>query len=130
MKISKQSRRDGKALFNACRVNGVLDESRVRQAVAELVRRQPRGYVATLHHFHRLVRLDIARRSALVESAVALPAALRDQVQATLAARRGPGLDVRFAVNPGLIAGLKVRVGSDIYDGSVAGRLAALAEAV
>ncbi|MFN3409417.1 MAG: F0F1 ATP synthase subunit delta [Limisphaerales bacterium] len=130
MKISKQSRRDGKALFNACRINGVLDEGRVRQAVAALVSRKPRGYVATLHHFHRLVRLDVARRSALVESAVPLPAGLRDQVQATLAARRGPGLDVRFAVNPGLIAGLKVRVGSDIYDGSVAGRLAALAEAV
>jgi len=130
MKISKQSRRDGKALFNACRVDGVLDEARVRQAVSALISRKPRGYVATLQHFHRLVRLDVARRSALVESAAALPPALQARVQADLAGQRGPGLAVRFAVNPRLIGGLKVRVGSDIYDGSVAGRLAALAETV
>lgn len=130
MKISKQSRRDGKTLFNACRVDGVLDEGRVRQAVSALISRKPRGYVATLHHFHRLVRLDVARRTAVVESAVALPPPLQARLSAGLASQRGPGLDVRFAANRELIGGLKVRVGSDIYDGSVAGRLAALAEAI
>lgn len=126
MKISKQSRRDGKALFNACRVNGVLDEGRVRQALAEVVARKPRGYVATLHHFHRLVKLDLARRTAVVESATALGTAIQDSVRNHLTARHGAGLNLSFETNPGVIGGLKVRVGSDIYDGTVAGRLAAL----
>jgi F-type H+-transporting ATPase subunit delta len=126
MKISKQSRRDGKALFNACRVNGVLDEARIRQAMSLVIAQKPRGYVATLHHFHRLVKLDLARRSAVVESAAPLTPALQDNVKASLTALRGSGLNVAFAVAPGLIGGMKVRVGSDIYDGSVAGRLAAL----
>jgi hypothetical protein len=43
MKISKQARRDGKALFKACRVNGVLDETRVRQAVAQVIALKPRS---------------------------------------------------------------------------------------
>jgi len=126
MKISKQSRRDGKALFNVCRVNGVLDETKVRQVLTEVVSRKPRGYVATLHHFHRLVKLDLARRTAVVESAMQLVPAIQDGVRSQLAARHGAGLDLSFKVNPGLIGGLKVRVGSDIYDGTVAGRLAAL----
>lgn len=126
MKISKQSRRDGKALFNVCRVNGVLDEAKIRQVLTEVVTRKPRGYVATLHHFHRLVKLDLARRTAVVESATELVPAIQESVRSRLAARHGDGLDLSFKVNPGVIGGLKVRVGSDIYDGTVAGRLAAL----
>ena len=126
MKISKQSRRDGKALFNVCRVNGVLDESKVRQALAEVVARKPRGYVATLHHFHRLVKLEVARRTAVVESAAQLAPAIQESVRSQLTARHGAGLDLSFKVNAAVIGGLKVRVGSDIYDGTVAGRLAAL----
>ena len=78
MKISKQARRDGKALFNTCRVNGVLDENRVRQAVKAVVAEKPRGYVATLSHFQRLVKLDIERRTAKVESAAPLPESRRN----------------------------------------------------
>jgi F-type H+-transporting ATPase subunit delta len=126
MKISKQSRRDGKALFNVCRVNGVLDEGKVRQVLTEVVARKPRGYVATLNQFHRLVKLDIARRAAVVESATQLAPAIQESVRRQLAARHGAGLDLSFKVNPAVIGGLKVRVGSDIYDGTVAGRLAAL----
>jgi F-type H+-transporting ATPase subunit delta len=126
MKISKQSRRDGKALFNACRVNGVLDEGRVRQVVAQVITHKPRGYVATLQHFHRLVKLDLARRTAVVESAAPLPPAVQESVKASLTKLRGTGLNLSFTVTPALIGGMRVRVGSDIYDGSVAGRLAAL----
>jgi F-type H+-transporting ATPase subunit delta len=126
MKISKQSRRDGKSLFNACRVNGVLDENKVRQAVTQVIAQKPRGYVATLHHFQRLVKLDLDRRTAIVESATPLTPALQENVKASLAQMRGGGLNLSFAVTPSLIGGMRVRVGSDIYDGSVAGRLAAL----
>ena len=126
MKISKQSRRDGKTLFNVCRVNGILDEGKVRQVLTAVVARKPRGYVATLHHFHRLVKLDLARRTAVVESATQLAPAIQESIRGNLATRHGAGLDLSFKVNAGVIGGLKVRVGSDIYDGTVAGRLAAL----
>ena len=47
-----------------------------------------------------------------------------------LTRRYGPGLNLSYFVNPGLIGGIKIRAGSDIYDGSVAGRLAALEAAL
>lgn len=126
MKIGKQARRDGKALFSACRVNGVLDEGKVRQAVSAVLAQKPRGYLATLSHFQRLVKLDLDRRSARIENAVETSPAQMAAIQDGLAKKYGPGLNVSFWVNPQLIGGLKIKVGSDIYDGSVAGRLAEL----
>jgi F-type H+-transporting ATPase subunit delta len=126
MKISKLARRDAKQLFNVCKVSGVLDEGRVRQAVGAVIEKKPRGYVAILSHFQRLVKLDIERRLARVESAVAASDALQQSVRANLAQRYGQGLNVSFAVNPALIGGLRVKVGSDVFDGSVKARLAEL----
>jgi F-type H+-transporting ATPase subunit delta len=76
------------------------------------------------------VKLDIERRSATVESAVSASDALQQSVKANLAARYGAGLSVSFAVNPSLIGGLRVKVGSDVYDGSVKARLAELEAAM
>lgn len=126
MKISKQARRDGKSLFTNCRVNGVLDENRVRQTVSAVIAQKPRGYVGILSHFKRLIKLDIERRTARVESAVPASDALQQSLKANLAARYGQGLNVSFAVNPALIGGLRVQVGSDVFDGSVKARLAEL----
>lgn len=130
MKISKQSRRDGRTLFNACRVNGVLDENRVRAAVAAVIKSKPRGHVATLAHLHRLVKLDIARRTAVVESATPLRTHFQNEVKANLIQKYGQGLDISFEVNPKLVGGLRIKVGSDVYDGSVTARLHSLVESL
>ncbi|HTI97546.1 MAG TPA: F0F1 ATP synthase subunit delta [Dongiaceae bacterium] len=128
MKISKQARRDGKALFTSCKVNGVLDEARVRQTVSAVIARKPRGYLGILSHFQRLVKLDLERRTAMVESATPVSDALVQTVRSSLTQRYGAGLNISFAVNPGLIGGLRVKVGSDVFDGSVRARLNQLAE--
>jgi F-type H+-transporting ATPase subunit delta len=43
-----------------------------------------------------------------------------------VARRYGAGLQPSFEVDPALIGGLRIRVGSDVYDGSLRARLAAL----
>lgn len=128
MKSTKQSRRDAKQLFLSCLVNGMLDEGRIRQAVGGLVTRKPRGYVGILSRFQRLVKLHLAARTARVESAVALPPAIQSSVEANLARLYGAGLRMQFAENPALLGGMRVQVGSDVYDGSVLVRLARLEE--
>ena len=130
MKISKQARRDGKALFNNCKINGALDENRVRQSVSAVIAQKPRGYVGILEHFQRLVKLDIERRDARVESAAPLTEELTTSVKAELAWRYGQNLNVSFGVNKELIGGLRVKVGSDVFDGTVKARLDALAESI
>ena len=128
MKISKQARRDAKQLFRACAVNGLLDDNRVRQAVQQVIRQKPRGYFAILSHYQRLLKLEIARRTAKIESAVPLPDPLRENVRANLSRMYGGGLTIAFADNPSLIGGMRIQVGSDVFDGSVQARLAALQE--
>jgi F-type H+-transporting ATPase subunit delta len=128
VKIGKQARRDAKQLFQACRVNGVLDEGRARQAVQAVVTQKPRGYVGILSHFQRLVKLDVERRMGRVESAVPLTPAQQAAIQQSLTRRYGSGLNLTFSQNAGLIGGLRIKVGSDVYDGSIQARLNALEE--
>jgi len=128
MKISKQARRDAKQLFKSCLVNGLLDENRARQALQQLLEVKPRGYVAIHSHIERLVKLDVERRTAKVESAVALGQDIQSNIQNGLARHYGQGLAISFSQNPALIGGLRIKVGSDVYDGSVQARLNALQE--
>jgi len=79
-----------------------------------------------LSEFHRLVRLDATRREAKVESAAPLSSELRAGVQSSLTEVYGPGLNFSFSQDPSLIGGMRIRVGSDVYDESVKARLAAL----
>lgn len=128
MKISKQERRDAKQLYRGTFVNGVMDEGRVRATVTALLEKKPRGYVGMLSHLQRLVKLETDRRSARVESAVRLTDQEFLAIKKNLESRYGAGLNVTFWLNPELIGGLRVKVGSDVYDGSVQGRLNALKE--
>jgi F-type H+-transporting ATPase subunit delta len=70
MKITKQARRDGKSLFRICLVDGRLDEARVRDTVTRVIEGKPRGYLGTLTHFQRLLKLHLDSRRARVENAV------------------------------------------------------------
>jgi F-type H+-transporting ATPase subunit delta len=126
MKTTRQIRREAKRLFRLCLVNGMLDEGRTRQVVQRIIDDKRRGGVALLSHFRRLVKLDCARHTAKVESAVPVPPDLRASIQAGLARAYGPGISASFVHNPGLIGGMRIKVGSDVYDGSVRARLAAL----
>ena len=128
MKISKPAQRDARQLFRSCQVNGLLDENRVRQAIALVLARKPRHYIEILSRLLRLVKLDLERRTARVESVAALPADLQTDVANRIKKIYGDGVSLTFDRNPALIGGLRVKVGSDVYDGSVQARLKALAE--
>ena len=128
MKISKQAVREARQLFRSCRVNGLLDDNRVRQLVGLLVTKKPRGYVEILTRLHRLVELDLAQRAARVESATPLAADLQNAVAGEIKKKYGNGMNISFSENPALIGGLRIQAGSDLYDGSVKTRLEKLEE--
>ena len=128
MKGSKQSRRDAKQLYKSCQTDGALDEERVRQAVALLIEKKPRGYFGTLQELQRLVKLDVNSRSAHVESAGALNDTQQQTVRDGLSRLKGSEVAVEFAQNADLIGGMRVRLGDDVFDGSVRTRLTRLGE--
>jgi F-type H+-transporting ATPase subunit delta len=128
MKISKQEQREARELFRTCLVNGVLDEGRARLAVNLLLELKPRGYVPILSRLHRLLKLELAKRTARVENAVPLDPAQQAGLRASLEQHYGAGLEINYVTRPALIGGLRVQVGSDLYDGSVKNRLEKLQE--
>jgi F-type H+-transporting ATPase subunit delta len=121
-----QARRGAKKLFRWCLINGSLDTGRARRVVASVLESRRRGYITLLGQFHRLVKLEFARHTAKIESAAPLPPDLQARVQAGLEGAYGAGITTLFAQNPALIGGIRIRVASDVYDGSVQSRLAAL----
>ena len=128
MKGTKQSRRFAKQLFKSCQVNGQLDADRTQKSVQLLIEQKPRGYFGILQHLYRLVKLDEASRTAGVESAVALGQVQQQDIQDSLNQLKGGNVTVEFAENPRLIGGMRVKIGDDVFDGSVKTRLTGLSE--
>jgi F-type H+-transporting ATPase subunit delta len=107
-------------------VGGALEEGRARRVAVRIAASGRHDALPLLRDFTRLVRLERDRRTALVASALPLPADVRDGVSAQLARVYGPTIRTTFAVDPALLAGVSIRVASQVYDGSVRARLAAL----
>ena len=129
MKISKVAAATARRLFGLCQTGGRFDETKLRTVISSLVDSKPRDYRAILAALQRLTRLEFERRQVTVESAVELDEATRQRVVAGLAQQYGPDLVVQYQITPALLGGLRIRVGNDVFDGSVQGRLDRLAAA-
>lgn len=123
MKISKVAAATARRLFGLCQTDGRLDETKLRTVIARLVESKPRDYTAILTALQRLLRLELERRQVMVESAVELDGPSQERVVAGLTKQYGPDLVVQYQVTPALLGGLRIRVGNDVFDGSVKGRL-------
>ncbi len=126
MKTAKQAQRDARQLFRLCLADGSLDEGRARLVVQQLVDAARPGTFPVLSRFHRLVRLDRANHRADVMSAVPLPPDIRALLEAGVARLYGPGIVTSFTEDPALLGGVRLTVGSDVYDGTIKAGLAAL----
>jgi F-type H+-transporting ATPase subunit delta len=126
MKTIRRTKREAKRLLRLCLVNGLLDENRVRQVVRRILDSRRRGGLTLLSHFLHLVKLDYRSHTAEVRSATPLPADVQADIRAGLLRRYGPRTGAWFTEDPALIGGVRIQVGSDVYDGSVRARLTAL----
>jgi F-type H+-transporting ATPase subunit delta len=127
---TKQIQQLARQFFKLSVVNGGLSGERVAGVLEYIEKHRPAHSVAVLKVYQRLVIAEVARNQAVVDHA----GPLHDSVLATIAAamsrkysRPITGVARR---NDALLAGLRVRVGDDVYESSVAGQLEALAASV
>jgi len=130
MRIRDSHRRTARRLWLACLRQGELQPAAVRAAVAALAGHPERGGAAVLAAFVDRLRRYERQHCARVESAVALDAATQQAVRDTCAALPERIGTVEFAVNPGLVAGIRAQIGYTVVDGSVRGRLERLRHAL
>jgi F-type H+-transporting ATPase subunit delta len=126
MKSDRQARREAKQLFRLCLIDGLADENRVNQVARAIATGGGRDARRILGHFLRRAAQDRANRNATVDCAVPLTEQLRAAIQADLVRRYGAGVITAFRHCPELIGGVRIQVGSHLYDGSVRAALAAL----
>jgi F-type H+-transporting ATPase subunit delta len=115
-------------LYGLSLVNGRLDANRVSEISQRLVTEKPRGYLQALKELSRLVRLELDRRHAIVESAEPLDETSASNIVHTLKSKFGSDITIEFRTSPALLGGLRVKLGSDVWDGSVNSRLAAFSQ--
>ncbi|MGI8889584.1 MAG: F0F1 ATP synthase subunit delta [Chthoniobacterales bacterium] len=123
MKISKEIRQLSRNLVRSSYVDGKLDQERINAIVRTVIEQKPRNYIHLLENYQRLIRLEVEKRRAIIESASELDQEAGRQIVSGLERTYGAGLATEFVVNPALLGGVRVRVGSDVWDSSVRNRL-------
>jgi F-type H+-transporting ATPase subunit delta len=123
MKINKETRQLAKGLLRASFVDGKLDSARVSSLLKSLIEKKPRHYIQAIEAYKRLLRLEVEKRTATIETATELSSEAGQEIVANLKRRYGNDLTARFVVRPELLGGMRIRVGSDVWDSSVRNRL-------
>jgi len=123
MKINKETRQLSKELLRASFTEGRLDNGRIASLVISLIKKKPRNYIKVLEAYKRLLRLEVEKRSATIETATEVAPESSAQIVANLKRKYGNDLATRFVVNRELLGGMRIRVGSDVWDSSVRNRL-------
>jgi F-type H+-transporting ATPase subunit delta len=123
MKLNKEIRRLSRKMLQASFTDGQLDPGRIASLVDSLVTQRARNYIDVLKNYKRLLRLELEKRHATIETASEVDSAIRSEIETNLKSKYGNDLSTEFHVDPRLLGGMRVRVGNDVWDGSVRNRL-------
>ncbi len=123
MKINKEIRQLSRQMLRASFTDGKLDRGKIALLVQSLIAKRPRHFMAGLQYYKRLLRLEVEKRHARIESAAQLTPHAASDIGARLKRKYGNDLTTEFVVDPTLLGGVRVRVGSDVWDGTLRNRL-------
>jgi F-type H+-transporting ATPase subunit delta len=123
MKLNKEIRQLSRKMLRASFTDSQLDPGRIASLVDSLIAQKPRNYINVLTNYRRLLRLELEKRHATIETASEVDPAIRSEIVANLRSKYGNDLATKFQVDPELLGGMRIRVGSDVWDGSVRNRL-------
>jgi len=126
----KQIQLLSRQFFKLSVVEGALSADRVAGVLAYIEKHRPANTLAVLKAYQRLVAAEFARSRAVVEHAGSLNAAALAAIAAAMTQKYARPVTATAQPNAALLAGLRIRVGDDTYESSVAGQLATLAAAV
>ena len=123
MKLNKEIRRLSRKMLQASFTDGQLDPGRIASLVDSVIAEKPRNYIDVLKNYKRLLRLEVEKRHATIETASQVDPAIRSEIATNLKSKYGDDLATDFHIDPQLLGGMRIRVGSDVWDGSVRNRL-------
>ena len=126
----KQVQLLARQLFKLSFDHGALSAERVGGVLAYVDKTRPAHTTAVLKAYQRIIAVEVARGQAVVEHAGTVSDATLSTIAATMTKRYSRPVVSVAKRNDALLAGLRVRVGDDVYESSIAGQLATLAAAL
>jgi len=127
---AKKAQQLARQLFKLSVVHGAVSAERVSGVLAYVEKTGPANPVMVLKAYARYIAAELAKSQAAVEHAGDINAATLGSIAAAMTTKYHRPIDAIAKPNPALLAGMRIRVGDDIYESSIAGQLAALAAAV
>ncbi|MGH7944758.1 MAG: F0F1 ATP synthase subunit delta [Opitutaceae bacterium] len=126
----KQVQQLARQFFKLSVVDGELSSDRVAGVLQYIEKHRPPHALAILKTYQRLIAAEVARRQAVIEHAGPLDDSVLANIATSMSRKYKRRISSLPRRNEALLAGLRIRVGDDVYESSVAGQLAALAGAV
>ena len=123
MKVSKDAANTARRIFRLCAPGGKLNEEHLKLSFSKLIGEKPRDFRQVLQELYRLTKVNVESRMVIIESASDLETAQRVRIEANLTEKYGEGLAFNYSTDPSLLGGSKIRVGDDVWDGSVKAKL-------
>ncbi|WP_269539337.1 F0F1 ATP synthase subunit delta [Cerasicoccus fimbriatus] len=110
--------------------DGQASSERVSAVLEALAQEPPRQYKQLLKQYAKYLEIEVARGTAKVEFAGPMPAGELAKIEQQFTQQYNRKIVATTKENPKLIAGIRVTVGDDVFDASVATRLAQLEQNV
>ena len=126
----KQIQQLARQFYKLSFTNGVISAGQVAGVLDYIEKHRPANSMAVLKAYQRLIAAEVARGQAVVEHAGPINSAALDAIAAAMSKKYGRSVTAVEKRNEALLAGVRVRIGDDLYESSVASQLATLAEAV
>lgn len=129
MSAPKKIRATAKLLLAVSLENGRLSEAKVRDVLAWFEQKRPAHAAAVLREYHRLVQREFNRSRARIEHAGELSSGAIPSILAELSRIYHRPVSAATIATPSLIAGVRISIGDDVFERSIAGQLQQLAAA-
>jgi len=123
VKVSKDAASTARRIFRMCAPQGKLNEDHLKLSFSKIIADRPRDFRQILQELHRLVKVDVESRIVSVESATELDSAQRERIEKNITEQYGAGLTFQYSTDAALLGGIKIRVGDDVWDGSLQAKL-------
>jgi F-type H+-transporting ATPase subunit delta len=122
-KIAQQLARK---LFALSLADGLVSAERVEGVLAYVEKHRPANPVMVLKAYQRYIATELAKCEAVVEHAGPVSDAMLAAIASAMTKKYGRTVKATSKPSAVLLAGMRVHVGDDIYESSIAGQLGSL----
>ncbi len=126
MAADKKTKLLARQLFKLSLADGQVSAEQISGVLGWVNKHSPRRPLALLQLYQRLITTELARSQAVVTHAGPLGAGMLAQIEKAMTLKYSRPVTATAAPDSSLLAGIRVRVGDDIYESSAASQLASL----